>query len=150
MCMDHQIMCKCGQRNASFNFKNEIMPPEIVKGLYCPECSGDVMFDYASMIRDNGWVIDYDMDIAELYGKRLPVQEREKISPELIFDKGYVTWRGVYPGDHIDSATEKAELVELSKINPRRYIEEFRSWSNTRMERLRKEGWRKAYEGERV
>ena len=24
MCMDHSVVCKCGKRDASFNFKNEV------------------------------------------------------------------------------------------------------------------------------
>ena len=33
MCMDHSIVCKRGRRDASFNFKNGIMPPEAIEAL---------------------------------------------------------------------------------------------------------------------
>ena len=147
MCMDRSITCKCGKHAASFNFKNEIMPPETVEALYCPECSGAVQHDPASMIRDNGWVIHYDMDVAALYGGRLPANDMEKLSPAVLFDEGYITWRGVYPGDHIGSVSEREELAKLAKENPRQYFEEMRTWAVGRMTRLREEGWRKAHEG---
>jgi hypothetical protein len=50
----------------------------------------------------------------------------------------------VYPSDHIDSAREREELVRLSKVDPRKYLEEFKRWGIARMERLAQEGWRKA------
>ncbi|UCH80171.1 MAG: hypothetical protein JSW20_10545 [Nitrospiraceae bacterium] len=144
--MDHKIICKCGKRDASFNFKNEIMPPETIETLYCPDCSGDADLDASRMIQDNGWVIHFDMDVAGLYGKRLPAHEAEKVSPELLFDEGYVTWRGVYPGDHIDSVHERQELAKLAKTDPKKYFQEMKSWAVTRMARLKDQGWRKADE----
>ena len=147
MCMDHAVVCKCGRREANFNFKNEIMPPEAIEALYCPECSHSVTFTEETMLNDNGWVIHYDMDVAGLYGSRLPMSEKERISPELLFDEGYITWRGVYPGDHIDNAREREELAALAKVNPRKYFNEIRSWAINRMTRLKDEGWRKAHEG---
>ena len=146
MCMDHALICSCGRREANFNFKNEIMPPEVIRSLYCPECSQDVHCDTSSMLSDNGWVIHYDMEIAGLYKGRLPASEGERLSPELLFDEGYITWRGVYPGDHFDSAREGLEMARLAKLNPRKYFEEVRSWATNRMARLREDGWRKAHE----
>ncbi len=150
MCMEHSIRCRCGRRDASFNFKNELMPPETVEELHCPECSKDLDFDASRMIRDNGWVIIFDMEIASLYASKLPADLRDDISPEMLFDEGYVTWRGVYPGDHIDSVRERQELTRLAKTDPKRYFEEMKSWAISRMERLKEEGWRKANEGEAV
>jgi len=146
MCMEHRVVCKCGKQDASFNFKNEVMPPETIEALYCPECSKKIELDSQKMIHDNGWVIHYDMDIAGLYGKRLPAHEAENVSPELLFDKGYVTWRGVYPGDHIDSVHERQELSKLAKTDPKKYFQEMKSWAITRMARLKDDGWRKADE----
>jgi len=144
--MEHKILCKCGKREASFNFKNEIMPPEVVQALYCPECSKNIDFDPATMLNDNGWIIHYDMDIASLYSVKLPESHKETLSPEMLFDEGYVTWRGVYPGDHIDSAKEREELIKLAKVDPKRYFQEMRTWAINRMARLKEEGWRKAYD----
>jgi len=143
MCVDHSIKCSCGSGDASFNFKDEIMPAEIVNRLYCPKCSGGVRFDPASMLNDNNWIIEYDMDVATFMGQRLSVSS---VTPEYLFDEGYCTWRGVYPTDHLDSVKEREELVKLAKINQRKYLEEFRKWGIDRMTRLEKEGWRKARE----
>ncbi|UCD35362.1 MAG: hypothetical protein JSU90_00605 [Nitrospiraceae bacterium] len=145
--MDHSIVCKCGRHDASFNFKNEIMPPEAIQAVYCPQCSAAVAYDPASMISDNGWIIHYDMDVAGLYGSRLPSSERGSLSPEVLFDEGYITWRGVYPGDHLDSAREREELAKLAKTDPKKYFAEMKTWAISRMSRLKEEGWRKAHEG---
>ncbi|MBA4371994.1 MAG: hypothetical protein C0402_03940 [Thermodesulfovibrio sp.] len=143
MCVDHTMNCKCGGGSASFNFKDEIMPAEIVNNLYCPKCSGDVAFEPDSMLKDNSWIIDFDMEVARFMGQRLP---SSSINPEYLFDEGYCTWRGVYPNDHVDSVRERAELVKLAKINQKKYFEEFKKWGVERMSRLEKEGWRKARE----
>lgn len=148
MCMEHSIICNCGKCDASFNFKNEIMPPEIVETLYCPDCSKNVAFDPQKMISDNGWLIHYDMEVARLYRNKLPAHDQTNLSPEIIFDNGYATWRGVYPGDHIDSVKERTELIALAKTNPRQYFEKMKNWALSRMARLKEEGWRKANEGE--
>jgi hypothetical protein len=147
MCMDHLVVCRCGRRDASFNFKNEVMPPEAIEALYCPECSNRVTVNPETMIKDNGWVIHYDMLIARLYSSRLPSSEKEKLSPDFLFDEGYITWRGIYPGDHIDSAREREELAKLAKVNPKKYFEQMKSWAINRMAHLKEDGWRKANEG---
>jgi hypothetical protein len=143
MCINHTVRCKCGNKSASFNFKDEVMPAEVVDRLYCPSCSGDINFKPETMLIDNGWVIEYDMDVARFAGQKLSLRE---ITPEAVFDEGYCTWRGVYPTDHIDSVREREELVKLAKVNPKRYLDEFRQWGLQRMERLAHEGWRKARE----
>ena len=143
MCIDHSMNCNCGTQSASFNFRDNIMTAEIINKLYCPSCSGDIKYNSATMLADNGWIIEYDMDVATLMGAKLSYAE---ITPECLFDDGYCTWRGVYPSDHIDSVVEREELVKLAKINPRKYLEEFKKWGLERMERLADEGWRKASE----
>jgi hypothetical protein len=145
--MEHSILCKCGKKDASFNFKNEIMPPEVIQALYCPECPEGPGIDSGNMLKDNGWVIHFDMEVAGLYGRKLPAHDMQNLSPETLFDKGYVTWRGVYPGDHIDSVREREELAKLAKTDPGKYFREMKNWAISRMARLKDEGWRKAYEG---
>lgn len=143
MCIDHTMRCKCGNQSASFNFKDEILPVEAVDSLYCPACSGEIKYNPESMLIDNGWIIEYDMEVARFAAQKLPHRE---ITPELLFDEGYCTWRGVTPTDHIDSVREREKLVKLSKINPKKYLEEFKKWGIERMKRLANQGWRKAYE----
>lgn len=147
MCMDFSMPCSCGKREASFHFNNDIMPPEVISRLYCPECSGDIAFDPEKMVQDNGWAIEYDMDVVRFSAHRLPRRHLPAaLSPEMLFDEGYATWRGVYPGDHEDNVRERSEIIKLAKTDPRGYLEKIRSWSTQRMNRLKEEGWRKANE----
>ena len=146
MCMDHSIVCRCGRKEASFNFKNEVMPPEAIEAVYCPHCSKGVTIDAETMINDNGWVIHYDMEVAGLYSNSLPSGHKQRLSPEMLFDEGYVTWRGVYPGDHIDSVSEREALTTIAKKDPKEYFDQMKSWTINRMTRLQEEGWRKAYD----
>ncbi len=144
MCVDHKIICKCGAAAASFNLRDEIMPVEVIRGLYCPGCSGGVAFDPETMIADNGWVIAYDMEIARFASLSKMARSASGITPGFLFDEGYCTWKGLYPGDAEDSAREKAELLKLSRQDRLKYIQEFRNWTFKRMERLAGLGWRKA------
>jgi hypothetical protein len=148
MCVDHKITCNCGKNSASFNFKDDLLPPEVVNRLYCPACSSSASYKPESMIADNGWIIDYNMEVARFMAQK--VASAGAIVPGFLFDEGYCTWRGIYPNDHIDSARERDELVKLAKTDPRRYFEELKTWGNRRMERLAREGWRKAHETESV
>lgn len=146
MCMEHKLVCSCGKNNASFTFVNSVMPPEVIDGLYCPECGKEIELEEAKMLNDNGWVISYNMDIAALYSKRLPAQDASELSPEILFDKGYATWRGIYPGEHIDAETERNEIAKLAKEDPKEYFKKIKTWAIDRMERIKEEGWRKANE----
>ncbi len=143
MCVDHKIICSCGRAAASFNLKDELMPVEIVKGLYCPNCSGEIALDAETMLADNGWVIDYDMEIAGFAANKLPAV---RLTPEFLFDEGYCTWKGIYPGDVEDSVREREGLMALCRTDRQKYVQEFRRWAVGRMERLANEGWRKANE----
>jgi hypothetical protein len=146
--MDHSRKCNCGKSSASFNFRDEILPFETIAELYCPSCSRDITYDPASMLNDNNWIIRYDMDIARFAMRKKSPDS--PVTPEFIFDEGFCTWRGVYPGDHIDSANERNELLQLAKTDRKRYFEEFKTWGIRRMERLAQAGWRKANEREPV
>lgn len=143
MCMAHETNCSCGNGLAGFNFKNEIMSGDVIREVYCPLCAGDVKFNPETMVADNGWIIAYDMEIARFQAHRLKLKPHE-VTPDFIFDGGYCTWRGIYPSDHIDSVAERSELLQLARINPRKYLEEMKEWATARMERLWREGWRKA------
>lgn len=143
MCTDHSISCSCGKQRASLMFRDDIMPDRVITAIYCPECAGGVAFEPDSMIADNGWIIEYEMAVAEYYASKAE-GDVVVMTPEILFDQSYATWLGVYPGDHIDSAQERAELTAMARIDMRRYLEEFRNWGTQRMERLRAEGWRKA------
>ncbi len=144
MCMEYSKRCECGQKEASFNFRDDIMPPEVISRLYCPECSREIKFDPETMISDNGWVIEYDMDVVRFSATKTPHLLTKNLTPEVLFDEGYATWRGIYPGDHIDSAREREEIVAMARVDPKAYLERIKTWGIERMERLKREGWRKA------
>lgn len=143
MCMAFEMNCACGNNMAGFNFKDEIMSEEVISGLYCPKCSRSISFNPETMVFDNGWIIEFDMDIAQFQAQKIG-KAIGPITPEFIFDEGYCTWRGIYPTDHIDSVKEREDIVKLAKVNPKRYLEEIKDWAKRRMEKLIQEGWRKA------
>ncbi|HXX57586.1 MAG TPA: hypothetical protein VEI96_06260 [Thermodesulfovibrionales bacterium] len=145
MCIAHESRCKCGRETVSFHFKDNILPEQTVKNLYCPRCSPDVRVDHDVMVVDNGWVIEYDMDIVGFSGQKLG---SGPITPAFVFDSGYCTWNGIYPGDHRDSVKERERITALAKADPALYLREMKTWATERLERLRREGWRKADEGE--
>lgn len=148
MCVDHSLNCSCGKNTASFNFRDDVLPFEVIMKLNCPVCSRGSAYDPSTMLEDNGWIIEFDMEVARfMLQKATPAGS---VTPGFIFDEGYCTWRGVTPSDHIDSVSERNELVHLAQTDRRRYFEEFRNWSNNRMKRLAREGWRKANESEPV
>ena len=118
MCMEVKKECFCGKNSASFNLRDNIMIPEVVSGLYCPECSHLVKeFDSETMIDDNGWIIVYDMMLAK--GIAAQKLSDAPITPELLFDQGYVTWKEIYPGELEDSKEEKARLASRASVDRR-------------------------------
>ncbi len=144
MCMEIKKVCSCGKNHAFFNLRDNVLIPEAISGLHCPECSTDLEIDPNTMLVDNGWVIAYDMVLAHaLFREKLQL-DPEDVTPEFIFDRGYATWREIYPGEHEDIKEEKEKIVAILKEDPKRYLVEMRKWANARMERLKKEGWRRA------
>ncbi|WP_022852341.1 hypothetical protein [Thermodesulfatator atlanticus] len=142
--MEVRIRCECGAKEAPFNLRDNILPPEVIVALYCPECSQHVSFDKATMILDNGWIIEYDMDLARFMAVAKLGLPAEKITPAFLFDEGYATWKELYPGELEDIKSEKEAIVAILKEDPHRYFQELKNWANARMERLKAEGWRKA------
>ncbi|MDA8100518.1 MAG: hypothetical protein M0042_12955 [Nitrospiraceae bacterium] len=139
--MAYERHCSCGSGHASFHFRDNIMPEQVVKELYCPACGKNVKPDSATMVADNGWLIRYDMDIAAFSGQG---RIEGSITPATLFDEGYCTWNGMYPGDHIDSVREREKIIALAKIDPIGYIKQLKTWAVERTEKLKQEGWRKA------
>lgn len=144
MCMLYEASCSCGANLAGFNFKDDLMSEEVINRLYCPKCSADIRFNPETMLADNGWIIEYDIDIAKFQAQK--AKGLTTITPEFIFDEGYCTWRGFYPADHIDSTVERSEISKTAKTDPRKYLENIKAWATGRMGKLSKEGWRKANE----
>ena len=143
MCMSHKVRCTCGRESAEFSMRDEVMAPGVIKALYCPSCGEGLDFSGETMLDDNGWVIEYDMEQAGIYSSRLGLPAG-KLTPEFIFDEGYCTWAGYCPGDIRKAAEEKAEIVKMMKTDPKTYVKALMVWGKERAQRLGREGWRKA------
>ncbi len=144
MCMDIRIKCNCGKNFVPFNLRDNILPEEVVENLFCPEESSLVSFNSETMINDNGWIIEYNMELARfVLSKKLDIDEKV-VSPEFLFDEGFATWKEVFPGEQEISRKEREKIINLSKSNPKEYFKKFSSWANERMAKFKSMGWRKA------
>ncbi len=143
MCQASTKICACGQGEAGLHFINNILPENVVREIHCPNCSSAVEFDEETMLKDNGWIIEFEIEGARLFAKDMGVDE-DQITPEFIFDSGYCTWVGYTPSDRTDSFNEKQAIIELAKTDRARYFEELKKWSINRVNKLSDEGWRKA------
>ena len=143
MCMALEKQCKCGREKARLHHGNSVLPAEAMKNLYCPGCSGTVNVDSASMIADNGWIVEYDMEVAQLYASQMG-RPKEELNPAFIFDEGFCSWQGFTPNDLEKANEEKTTLAKVAKEDTRKYLELIREWSINREQQLAKEGWRKA------
>jgi len=144
MCLEVRKTCKCGLNNAQFHLRDNILSQEVISKLYCPKCSDQVTIDPDTMLMDNGWVIEYDMDLARFMTVSKLVLDVKTIQPGYLFDSGYACWLEMYPGEKQDILDERAEILELQKTDPGRYLQEISSWNIARIQRLKADGWRKA------
>jgi hypothetical protein len=144
MCMDIRIKCNCGKNLVPFNMRNDIFSQEVVVNLFCPEESENVDFNKNTMINDNGWIIEYDMELAKFLGSRKLDISPDEITPEFIFDEGYATWKEIFPGEQEKSKSAREKIMALAKTDPKKYFEELRNWANKRMRDFKEIGWRKA------
>ena len=131
MCVEVKRTCQCGSSEASFHMRDHIMAPEVVDRIYCPYCSSSVNRDEETMLSDNGWLIEYDMDMA-------------MVDPEYVFDQGYATWKEMYPGETEEIADERWQIISRKSEDPKRYLREINEWAVNRIQRLKDVGWRKA------
>ena len=127
-----------------FKAEIDIMPVEAIEAVFCPEESNSVEFNKNSMINDNGWIIKYNMDVAKYIGSKVLKIDPEQITPEFLFDEGYITWKEMYPGESEISQKERERLKEIAKTDRKKYFEEIKNWAIERMKRLKEQGWRKA------
>jgi hypothetical protein len=144
MCLEIRKTCQCGSRSAQFHMRDNIMSQEVLAGLYCPECSGDVELDPDTMLMDNGWIIEYDMELAKFLAVSKLMVDPETVRPGFVFDGGYACWQEMYPGEQQDVLEERREILALQKEDPARYLKEISSWNIARIQRLKADGWRKA------
>ena len=144
MCQEVKKTCSCGQKNASFHLRDNVMGQEVIDRLFCPSCSADQKIDQETMVRDNGWVIEYDMDLARMFAITKLAMDPAHVNPELIFDEGYATWREMYPGETEDITDERNKIIAMKDSDPKEYLAAINSWAVERIQRLKDDGWRKA------
>jgi hypothetical protein len=119
------------------------MMPQVIARLFCPSCPDDSVFDSASMLRDNDWIIEYDMELARgLFVKKLQI-DQEEVVPGFIFDNGYACWQEMYPGEKEDIKEDREKIIELLQQDRNMYLQAMQNWNIERIERLKTAGWRK-------
>jgi len=134
--------CFCGRKLAYLNFRDNLLSPEILVNLYCPECSPQANFDPETMVADCGWIMEYDME-----GAQTIVVKRSlslALTPEIIFDEGYLTWQGFSPGDHEIRAELHQRLAPLIQEDMKQFLESLKTEWLAHVEHLKAAGWRRA------
>jgi len=144
MCLEIRKTCACGKNEAQFHMRDNVLNPEVVATLYCPECSHQAEPNPETMLEDNGWIIEYDMELARFLIVSKQMLDAEAVQPGYLFDSGYACWLEMYPGEKQDILAERAEIIALQQTDPNRYLQEISSWNIARIERLKEEGWRRA------
>lgn len=144
MCQEVRKTCHCGQQDATFHLRDNVMDQKVIDRLFCPNCSTEQEVDRETMVADNGWVIEYDMDLARMFAITKLSMDPAHVNPELIFDEGYVTWREMYPGETADITEERNRIIAMKESNPKEYLAAISSWAVERIQRLKDDGWRKA------
>ena len=124
--------------------RDNIMSQEVLTELYCPDCSAEIELNPESMLMDNGWVIEYDMDLAKFLAVSKLMLDPDSVRPGFVFDGGYACWQEMYPGEQQDMLEERKEILALQKKDPVRYLKKISTWNIARIERLKSDGWRKA------
>ena len=144
MCLAVFKTCECGSKSVQFHLRDNLLQPEVVSRLFCPKCAGTQHFDEKNMLNDNGWVIEYDMLLAQgaLLGRK--TLSPEELSPAYLFDQGYCTWLETYPGEKEEIREERQAIIDLQKTDQQRYLQEMISWNVKRVQVLKGVGWRKA------
>jgi hypothetical protein len=144
MCQEVNRKCSCGKEKVSFHLRDNIMSPEVIDRLFCPACSGAVTLEKENMVEDNGWVIEYDMELARMYAIAKLGMEPAQVWPDFVFDEGYVTWREMYPGETRDIADERQRIISMKEKDPHEYLTTITAWAVERIARMKAAGWRKA------
>lgn len=142
MCKMESRRCFCGERQAYLNFRDNLLTPEVLVSLYCPRCSLEAEFDLHTMVADCGWIMEYDMEVAQALFRHQNV--RKDPTPEFIFDEGYLTWQGFAPGDHEIRAELHQRLAPLIKGDMNRYLQALKNEWLAHVEGLKAAGWRRA------
>jgi len=144
MCLAVFKKCECGSRTVQFHLRDNVLTPEVLTRLFCPDCPGGVGFDAARMLNDNGWIIEYDMGLAERQLEQQRMIDRESIRPGYLFDQGYACWLETYPGEREEIREARERIIALKDSDQQHYLKEMMSWNIKRLAELKAQGWRRA------
>lgn len=142
MCMNERRVCQCGHNSALLIFRDNLLPPEILVSLYCPQCRSQATWDGDTMLDDCGWVLEYDVAGAQVFLNRRGVTGRA--TPAFLFDEGYLTWQGLAPGDMEINSKLHQRLVPLIEQDLALYLKSLKSEWLAHVAELKAAGWRKA------
>ena len=142
MCLNERRFCDCRRNSVFLSFRDNLLPPEILLNLYCPQCRPEVDLDRATMIEDCGWVLEYDVERAQAYFDLRGI--RQRATPEVLFDEGYLSWQGLAPGDEVVNARLHRRLETLVRQDYALYLKTLKTEWCAHVARLKAAGWRKA------
>ena len=142
MCLNQRRYCRCGRHSAFLIFRDNLLPPEILVNLYCPECRPRAEWDAATMLADCGWVLEYDVDRARSYFNLRGV--RGEATPQFLFDQGYLSWQGLAPEDEEVNRRLHQRLAPLIEQDLAGYLKTLKEEWCAHVARLKAAGWRKA------
>ncbi len=142
MCLNERRSCRCGRNAAFLIFRDNLLSPEILVNLFCPECRGRAIWNGDTMLEDCGWILEYDLDQAQALLTRWGVTSRA--TPEFLFDEGYLSWQGLAPGDQEVNARMHRRLAPLIEQDLALYLKTLKAEWLEHVAGLKAAGWRKA------
>lgn len=143
MCQSYRKPCACGQKTSEIFFGKMVLDESAVRQVYCPECSATVDVDPATMVEDNGWVLELDAEVLQAFAPRMEMAPAS-VTAETVFDEEYATWVGFSPEDNVQRSQERAQIAEEHKGDVKGQFEALKKWALEREKRFYEEGWRKA------
>src|SRR4030042_188666 len=142
MCRNERRFCRCGRNSAALLFRDNLLYPEILVNLYCPQCQEMVIWNETTMLRDCGWILEYDIDGAQALLKQRGI--KGTATPEFLFDEGYLSWQGLSPGDPEINTELHRRLAPLIEQDLPRYFKSMKTEWRKHVSELKAQGWRKA------
>jgi hypothetical protein len=140
--MNLRRFCVCGRNSTFLSFRDNLLLPEILLNLYCPQCRPPAPLDKTTMLEDCGWVLEYDVERAQVYLDLRGL--RQQATPEYLFDQDYLSWQGLAPGDQEESARLHRRLEPLVRQDYALYLKSLKTEWTAHVAGLKSAGWRKA------
>lgn len=142
MCLQVRRPCFCGRNSAFLSFRDNLLTPQVLVNLFCPACQGQAKFNQGTMLADCGWVLEYDMPRAQALLRQRGVKSR--VTPQTIFDEGYLTWLGLSPRDQEVNTRLHKRLAPLIDQDLHLYLATLKAEWLAHVAALKTAGWRKA------